>query len=158
MERMPGESAGRPAYPHEVGSLDGRLIGLLDLLLNNRDRHPFNWLVLDDHSIVAIDHGLSDFRHDAGKIDDAGLWPWNDFTEQYLERRVGGGTLAENDWHPDDLQVIKRRLEALFETDLFREQAPLAGPSYGSGVNPEIILGRLYAVWAKATGTVRRLT
>lgn len=167
MDLLPGQAPYRdPApTPDEADSTDGRLIGLLDLLISNQDRHGGNWLVLGDGSITGIDHGFTVLNYD----DADRAWtvemvarrdrrPWNGFTEHYLNRVPGGGDLAENDWHPDDLDLIRQRLVTLFETERYRRLAPAAGIPWAPGVNSSLILARLDSIRAKATGTTRRLT
>lgn len=151
MEPLDGRPFGE-ATPDRIDSLDGRLIGLLDLLVVNKDRHPGNWLVLSDGSIAGIDHGIVDLDQSATSLEGAARWPRNDFTEHYLEYRPRrDGALRDNDWHPDDLAAIEWRLLALFATERWQQWAPLAGADEAA------ILGRLDAIRAKARGTVRRL-
>jgi hypothetical protein len=45
--------------PEILDSEDGRLMGLLDLLIKNGDRNPSNWFLDDDGRLVAIDHGFA---------------------------------------------------------------------------------------------------
>jgi hypothetical protein len=72
MEYVPNAKAGMTVlYSHErsidrarayegfIDSRDGRLLGVLDLITNNVDRHDGNWLVQPDGSITGIDHGLA---------------------------------------------------------------------------------------------------
>lgn len=42
-----------------VDSPAGRLLGLLDVLAQNQDRHVGNWMVTDDGGLTGIDHGLT---------------------------------------------------------------------------------------------------
>lgn len=164
MELIPGQAPYRPAMSDEANSTDGRLIGLLDLLIGNQDRHGGNWLVLDDGSIAGIDQGFTLFSYDTDRewtieaVERRDRRPWNDFTEHYLNRVPGGGDLTENDWHPDDLDEIRRRLVVLFRTERFQDIAPRAGESWAPGVDESLVLARLDSIRAKATGTVRRLT
>ena len=156
MDYLPGVAPFRKATEQERDGPDGRLLGLLDLLVNNKDRNGSNWLVLEDGSIAGIDHGVVDLnRESVDTSEENQRWPHNDFTSHYLRRRVGlatGGPLAENDWHPDDLAEVERRLRVLFESERYKR---LKEPAHS---DEYLILERLAAIRALARGTVRRLT
>jgi phosphoinositide 3-/4-kinase-like protein len=66
MEMMPGLNAARRGMGRAPQSITdtpaGMRMGLLDVLLNNRDRHSGNWMIDLDNNISAIDHGLA-FRN-----------------------------------------------------------------------------------------------
>jgi hypothetical protein len=63
MERMPGDVAWRAfpdGPPEELMASDQAVrMGVLDVLLDNPDRHSGNWMVDDQGNIQAIDHGFS---------------------------------------------------------------------------------------------------
>jgi phosphoinositide 3-/4-kinase-like protein len=63
MEIMPGGSAMSRRFYDDQGALadtpQGMRMGLLDVLLNNTDRHSGNWMIDDAGQIAAIDHGLA---------------------------------------------------------------------------------------------------
>lgn len=151
----------RDPTDEEANGVEGRLIGLLDLLVYNRDRHNGNWLLLPGAwTPVGIDHGIVDLHAiSVEDQEDLGRWPWSRFTAPYLDSPRGAGRggllthyLGENDWHPDDLDEVERRLQALFETERYQRLRDLAHS------DEYLILERLAAIRAKATGTVRRLT
>jgi len=159
MELLAGQPPFREPSPREAGTVAGRLIGLLDLLSSNKDRHGGNWLLLDDFSVAGIDHGIVVLDRSADWLERQGRWPWNGFTDHLLESPQGPGGgglrsyyLAENDWHPADLGLVEQRLYHLFGTERYQRLAAQAE------ADDAIILGRLAAIRAKATGTVRRLT
>ena len=98
-------AANQPKY---VDSDDGRLLGLLDILADNRDRHGGNWLVRkEDGRIVGIDHGLT----------------WVEGQMQYLANppnnsSIFAKTYAKSGWLPNqlsqsDIQWLGRQLESL---------------------------------------------
>lgn len=63
MELVPGVPAATKGWrdppPDVVNSDAGIRMGLLDILLNNSDRHSGNWMADDEENIYAIDHGLA---------------------------------------------------------------------------------------------------
>lgn len=96
------------SYP---SSPSGRLVGLLDLMTVNGDRNTGNWMVKDDGSIVAIDHGHA-YLVGVG-LDGQRIRPFllrNAFTAQLVDD--GGKRLVPNDFDPSELAAMRTRLEA----------------------------------------------
>lgn len=160
MELVEADPPHRDPTDEEAGGVEGRLIGLLDLLVYNRDRHNGNWLLLPEvWTPVGIDHGIVDLHAiSVEDQEDMGRWPWSRFTAPYLDSPRGAGQgallthyLGDNDWHPDDLAEIDGRLRTLFTTGRYQALAAEAR------ADEYLILERLAAIRAKATGTVRRL-
>jgi hypothetical protein len=112
MELMQGEHiAHNPLAPwtHPPQSVtdsdQGHLMGLLDLLIGNNDRHAGNWLLRDDGGLVAIDHALS-FNN---KHASSGLGSFSDpFTNA-----AGNDWAATHDMSPHDMALIHQRLDAM---------------------------------------------
>lgn len=133
--------------PDYIDSNEGRLLGLLDLLLKNRDRHTGNWLILRDGGIAGIDHTHIDVQN---IIDDefqlAGSH--GPFTEPYVE--ANGNGLVNNDWHPADIAEIEKHLHALFR------RPSIVALMDQMGTEPEVFLSRLALIGARAKGTERR--
>lgn len=90
---------------------DGPLIGLLDLLVDNRDRHDGNFLFDTDDRLVPIDHGFSFERAgawDPGVIrDPAGA---SGFITPFFDE---DGAWASNPLTQRDVGVARERLAAL---------------------------------------------
>jgi hypothetical protein len=156
------------AYTHGLARLimaqqdtdQGRLLGLFDMLTQNRDRHEGNWLVLADGTPVGIDHTALD----TSQITDVEQSYWTDspFARHFMwgdkipDEGFGAVAvegLADNDMHPDDMDAIARRIAALYEDD-----GPLHFIKAGSPFHREVIESRLKMIAAHATGTRRRVT
>ena len=157
------------AYTHGLARLimvqqdtdQGRLLGLFDMLIQNRDRHEGNWLVLADGTPVGIDHT----HMDTSQVTDTEASYWTDspfarhfmWGDQIPDEGFGAVAvdgLADNDMHRDDMAVIARRVAALYESG-----GPLAdGVTAGSPFHREAIESRLKMLSAHATGTRRRLS
>ncbi|WP_433180101.1 hypothetical protein [Actinoallomurus sp. CA-150999] len=88
----------------------GKLLGLLDLLIQNSDRHNRNWIITDG-DVFGIDHNLAFHGRD---VDTTA----NSFSAHFADlKRVSEGHY-EFDWKPNDLSpsdaaLIRGRLEAL---------------------------------------------
>lgn len=86
---------------------EGRMMGLLDLLINNGDR-PGNYLIPDSGGLVPIDHGLA-FRyldkHSSARPD---VTLSNDFTRHFADG--WNGEWRDNELTPADMAEIQRRL------------------------------------------------
>jgi len=120
MEVMPGTSAAAHGWrtaPYDVTDSDqGIKLGLLDVLLNNSDRHTGNWM-WDDGRLAAIDHG---FAFQPGNS----RWMSSPFTDRFnLTGYDPSAPLT-----PGDVAIVRQRLERLrpqFETagrgDWYRE-------------------------------------
>ena len=108
---------------HDVTSPAGRdawLLGLLDLLIYNNDRHGYNYIVKADGRPVGIDHG------EAGLFSEGGMWPPNDDRDMHAGGAFAGlyfddnpltgrqhPRLTPNPLHPDDIAETRRRLRQL---------------------------------------------
>lgn len=101
----------------------GRLVGLLDIIINNTDRHGGNWLVerpddLDNPGIGVIDHGMAFNARWAdplyGAIDGRGR-----FVQHYRTRNPTPGdgrplfVYGDNDLSPADVASARAALEAM---------------------------------------------
>lgn len=107
MEVMPGTSAaaqGIQNAPIEITDADdGLKMGLLDVLLNNSDRHTGNWM-LDGEEIAAIDHGFA-FMPGTQR------WMSSPFTDRYLDStRMVNPTSPLS---PSDISYVRQRLEQI---------------------------------------------
>ena len=95
-----------------IGSDDGKLIGLLDIMTVNADRNAGNWMLTDDGQVIPIDHG-----HAYMVVPNIGGRPrptfggFGPFAEQYWDET--GRKPGPNDLTPRDVEVIGQRLEAL---------------------------------------------
>jgi hypothetical protein len=121
MQYVPGSLAAsqlpRRLTPDPYASDDAALLGLLDVLALNWDRNAGNWKYAPGNRIVGIDHGeafklsVPDFPDGSPGIPrqmrDSG------FTKLYADRGVMGWSWKDNDLHPDDLEAIRPRLQAL---------------------------------------------
>ncbi len=102
-----------------VDSDQGRLIGVLDLMMANADRHPGNWL-LDADRPIPVDHGYSwsqlhmnhgqraPVSHDEGLLRSSDHGP---FAAAYTQ----GGQWIDNDLTQADIAELRRRLDTLTE-------------------------------------------
>lgn len=110
---------GREVPSSYVDSLDGRRMGLLDTLTENRDRNDGNWFISnDDDQIIPIDHGLSwqaSPGADAGTPEATG----NPFVQHYIDTSAadwlpdGQAQWAENDLSPAYVASLRHRLQGL---------------------------------------------
>lgn len=116
MEYMDGEVGGGPyvslrahaALEAFMGQSDeGRLFGLADFLIGNTDRNSGNWLLTHDRHFIGIDFG-SAFQ-DRGVL---GVQSRSAFT-RYLLIPDAYRLAKTVDIAPEDLAIIRRRLEAL---------------------------------------------
>ncbi|SDH67470.1 phage prohead protease, HK97 family [Sinosporangium album] len=125
----------------------GRLLGLLDLVIDNYDRNPGNWLVLDDGSVAGIDHGAAWEQPFERSPDGTIKIPEvvNDFMKHFVHK--ARQVWLPNDMAPEDIDIIWDRLTSL------REQFHHLGR--GSWFTD--MLERLEAVKDEAAGTQRRL-
>lgn len=106
MEVMPGTTAmakGWRTPPDEIWRSDeGLKMGLLDVLLNNSDRHTGNWMVDDQGKIAAIDHGLAFRNSYAGNS--------SPFAARLLDIN---GNATGNPFSVNDIRRVRERLERL---------------------------------------------
>lgn len=87
-------------------SAEGRRMGLADILMSNGDRNPGNWIRMPDGHLAGIDHEAAFQR---GWVFD-GNWP-TDLTT--FDDKFNIVPAASNDLHPEDLAIIRQRLEGL---------------------------------------------
>jgi hypothetical protein len=88
-----------------VESDQGHLMGLLDLLMGNNDRHAGNWMLQDDGSLVALDHALSLNNKHAS----SGLGA---FSAPFVNA-AGNDWAPTHDMSPEDMALIHQRLDTL---------------------------------------------
>ncbi|MFI9008840.1 hypothetical protein ACIGNX_16600 [Actinosynnema sp. NPDC053489] len=108
MEYVDGRSGteltgGRHVPADYSDSPDGRLLGLVDHVIANRDRNADNWIRTDDGRLVGIDHGAA---FDAGKFSTS---PFARSLYDHDERT----TLRPNEFTPTDMDHLGKRLAAL---------------------------------------------
>jgi hypothetical protein len=82
----------------------GRLLGLLDLLIGNGDRNGNNWIIDPDGRIWGIDHAHSFDQGDGGGV--------SDFADPIMIRRLDPDDKIV-DFHPDDAREAARRIAEL---------------------------------------------
>ena len=85
---------------------EGRRIGLLDVLIGNRDRNLDNWMVIDG-KVAGIDQGEA--WSEAGK--NLSDWRHKGFSRAYYD--FENGRWRKNDLSHDDIEKLERALEAL---------------------------------------------
>ncbi len=110
MEVMPGVPAVERRWhepPEDIRSSDtGKRMGLLDVLINNPDRHAGNWMIDDQDQIYAIDHGLAflqpGFEVSAAKSSEFA-------TSHFITRR--GEYRKQNDLSRLDIEQLRSRLQ-----------------------------------------------
>jgi len=126
----------------------GRLLGLVDVLTDNPDRHTGNWIIDQAGDPVGIDHGNA-FLY-SGDPGSAGDNSWKPFAAHYMQWDAATGMpsgWADNDLTPADVQTVRERLAALRpEFDRM-----------GHGDWHDFAMGRLDAVGAHATGDRNRI-
>lgn len=92
-----------------LGSDDGFKMGLFDTLIDNPDRHGYNWMVDDQDRIYPIDHGLS-FTNTRGPLGSAASR--SPFAREYFVD-AATGRYKENSLTPRDIQYISEQIEAM---------------------------------------------
>jgi hypothetical protein len=153
-ERVPGVSGLARRFHIDLEarhSDDAYLLGLLDVLISNGDRHPGNWLRAPGERVVGIDHGEAfGEQHETGRDGDAKppqKLRLPGFTGNFIKISPWTGKsvwLESNDLHPEDAQLMRQRLLALrheIDADHFY-----------------LALGRLEAIAKRAQGTRRRIS
>jgi hypothetical protein len=151
MEYAAGGKIGVESGPH-VNTEAGFRLGLFDALIANGDRNNGNWKLMDDGSIAGFDHGeaFGGIGHYRGN--DAFLSPNVPRVTAFQRLFVGINAedqLAQwrlNDLHPDDVPVIRARLETL-RSQFVEADLRLAF---------DRMLLRLKAIGIHARGTTRR--
>jgi hypothetical protein len=113
---LPGMSSGNfDPPPRYLGSDQGLMLGLLDTLIGNGDRHTDNWLVTDADTIGGFDHSESFPRYPDSYMNAPGddfpppSVDYAGFTHRFFFYRKW----LPNDLHPDDIPVLRQRLTAL---------------------------------------------
>jgi 8-oxo-dGTP pyrophosphatase MutT (NUDIX family) len=132
-----------------VGGDDAALLGLLDVLVRNRDRHPGN-LMVSDGRLVGIDHGESwGSPHRPGLFsgildDDSPTGPGRTEEDGALARLLlAGSTPREHPFTPHDMDEVGSRLAGL--ADVFTQ--------VGRSRWHQDMMARLAALAPHATGT-----
>ena len=130
---------------------DGLRMGLMDALMVNSDRHPGNWLMSGIGRLVPIDHGES-FESYSRENSDGEILPKRSFrhagfTPPFVDFSSPDGTQwkQSNPLHPDDVPVLRARLEAL--------QPRFA--QLGFGYQHAEMMRRFEAIAKRARGTRR---
>lgn len=105
---------GKPVPRELADSVDGRRIGLLDVLTENRDRNDGNWFKVSDpqadNELIPIDHGLA-FTGSANRGPDYVETTSNPFAVHYIHGDLG--QWRDNDLHPAYLASLRDGLMAL---------------------------------------------
>jgi hypothetical protein len=131
---------------------DGFLLGLLDALTANGDRHQVNWLRHSDGRLAGIDHGEVFQRSD-----DVYPVPPSSAMKRammaYLLNMRGGDWADEIDLHPDDVAIMRRRLQAL-EPELDR----IRGGDWAASDWYKSLMLRFEEMATHANGSDRRLS
>lgn len=146
MDVIDGELAGNaPQALKLINNLgdykNSRIIGLLDYLVLNQDRHMFNWMINKDGQPVPFDHGL--VRMGDPKVEyDGGRGP---FTRWALGKRMpgAGNGHRRNDYAGADAQFSDAELLAIY-SKLMRERALFIAMGRGNWYYN--IMGRLDAL------------
>lgn len=140
------EADGAPA--EAINSTEGRMMGLLDQLIANTDRHNGNWMIDKNYRFIPIDHGFAFGGRGATYAPRNGQTPSvlrSPFGEYYT---YGGGTRwAYNDLTKEDVAEIRQRLMALKPDFDHRNR----------GDWHKFMVDRLDAIGKYATGTQSRL-
>lgn len=87
---------------------DALLMGLFDTLIDNPDRHGFNWMVSEDNRLYPIDHGLAFMNSQGTGRTIAGRSP---FAREYFVNP--DGSYRENALSRRDIAYVRQRLAPL---------------------------------------------
>jgi hypothetical protein len=155
MQYVPGSLAAsqlpRRLTPDPYASDDAALLGLLDILTLNWDRNAGNWKYAPGNRIVGIDHGealkISAPDNPDGSPGIPRQMRDSGFTKLYADRGVMGWSWKDNDLHPDDLETLRPRLQAL-RAQFFQGHR---------GSYHDAMMSRLDEVQRRARGTRRRI-
>lgn len=98
-------------------SKEAKLLGLLDMLMGNGDRHSGNWVVGEDGKLVGLDNGMG-WAFMGGPTNPGpgrGAKPWDLFGAladqgRFLRRHIGKSDI---DFSLSDIEEIRKRMEAL---------------------------------------------
>jgi len=106
---------GDPPPRHVLESHDGLMMGLLDLLVGNHDRHNQNWMVGQggDLDIHGIDHGLAWMVVRRGQDPAEAQHMTHGFVARFTRSGGWGGKWTDNDLSPGQVADIRAKLEAL---------------------------------------------
>jgi len=91
-----------------LGSDEGLLMGIFDALIDNPDRHGYNWMVSDDGHLYPIDHGLA-FMNVRGS--GTSLAARSPFAQEYFV--TPSGQYKENILSRRDIAYLRQQLEPL---------------------------------------------
>lgn len=95
-------------FDDALNSDDGKRMGLLDVMMNNNDRNPGNWMLAKNGMrLTPLDHGFA-----APGIDPRGavrvrIHSSSPFAEKHL---LENGRWKDNDFTPDDIEELRLRL------------------------------------------------
>lgn len=103
--RLAGQFAGVP------GSDQGKIMGLLDLLINNVDRNAGNWMLDKAGDLVPIDHGLAFGEFIEPGMEPTFEWVHGDFAAHYKDPDTDRP--RSNPLTREDVAEVRRRLEEL---------------------------------------------
>lgn len=108
----------RLTYTRLIESKEGKLIGLLDTIIQNRDRHDGNWLI-ENGKPVPIDHGLPDGHMNSEGYHD-GAWHWvapvSPFANRAKLYSSEYGLIVkwlDNDYTKRDIQKLRAVVESM---------------------------------------------
>jgi hypothetical protein len=134
-----------------VHTRDGRRLGLLDLLVGNRDRHEGNWMILDDDTIAGIDHSHITLEGDLEGLES--YWSNSSpFAATYLNDNLELEPIE--DLSPAEAERIGRALRALLERGETRRLLLVANGKYVPlSASPEVVQ---WASQAYVDGPMRR--
>jgi hypothetical protein len=107
--KLPPQPPVKAAPQQAVASRDGKLIALLDTLIDNPDRHTGNWMVDVGGNLHAIDHGLG-FRYCDGErynTPSKGPFRYAHFVDEPSD------DFKDNPLTPRDIETLRQRLKAL---------------------------------------------
>lgn len=92
---------------------DGRLIELLDIIVNNRDRHSKNVIFTEDGRAVGIDHGLATFAPPPDSVDQILRWVPTDVKGIIRVGPINPGgerTVQQVYFSPEAIREARRRV------------------------------------------------
>jgi len=121
MTHIPGQVGFKLMMSDHVAAMEaqatpeGKRLGLLDVLVNNRDRNDGNWIASDSGVPVGIDHSLSSFE--SQRIDEFG----NALPDGMAQMSsfalgvwtVGSGRWRKNDLTPEEVSQLRDGLQGL---------------------------------------------
>jgi len=94
-------------FDDALNSDDGKRVGLLDVMMNNNDRNPGNWMLSASGRITPIDHGFASPGIDPRGAVRVRIHSSSPFAEKHL---LESGRWKDNDFTPDDIEEVRRRL------------------------------------------------